>query len=262
MIFRRGRGRKEVELGVAGEMYETDQGFDTGPDDVEPPDEPYAEVDEGEAAEPETAATERDGPWDVADDAPAGERVDLGSIQVPVDSGLEIQVRIEDDQVVAANVLHGDSALELMAFAAPKSGGIWEDVRGEMIKGLKESGGRVSSVDGTFGRELVAEVPVEGPDGQRGLQHVRFVGVDGPRWFLRAAFSGRAVDEPRQAEALERVLRGTVVNRGQEAMAPRELIPMELPREARQALGLTEAEDQPVERFKAVRRAPARPGDG
>lgn len=138
--------------------------------------------------------------------------------------------------------------------AAPKTAGLWDDLRGEMIKGLKESGGKVASISGTFGRELLAEVPVEGPDGRQGTQHMRFVGIDGPRWFLRGAFSGRAVDEPKHAAPLEEVLRDVVVDRGSQAMAPRELVPLELPREARDALGLGRGEDEPTNRFRAVRR--------
>ncbi|MBO0828446.1 MAG: DUF3710 domain-containing protein, partial [Streptosporangiales bacterium] len=210
-----------------------------------------ADEDEEEDEEPEDG---RVGPWDAAESYPDVERFDLGPVRLPVVEGSEIQVRIEDDQVVAATVLHGESGLEIMVLAAPKTSGLWDDLRGEMIKGLKESGGKVTPVTGTFGRELIAEVPVEGPDGRQGTQHMRFVGIDGPRWFLRAAFSGRAVDEPKQAAPLEEVLRGVVVDRGAHAMAPRELIPLELPREAREALGLAHAEDQPTNRFRAVRR--------
>ncbi|HEX6447343.1 MAG TPA: DUF3710 domain-containing protein [Streptosporangiales bacterium] len=203
----------------------------------------------------EDAEEARTGPWDASEPYPEAERFDLGAVKLPVVEGSEIQVRIEDDTVVAATVLHGESGLEIMVLAAPKTAGLWDDLRGEMIKGLKESGGKVAPVTGTFGRELVAEVPVEGPDGRQGTQHMRFVGIDGPRWFLRGAFSGRAVDEPRHAAPLEEVLRGVVVDRGQQAMAPRELVPLELPREAREALGLGHQENEPTSRFRAVRRA-------
>ena len=39
------------------------------------------------------------------------------------------------------------------------------------------------------------------PDGRTGHQPARFIGIDGPRWFLRAVFHGRAVHD---AEAAER----------------------------------------------------------
>jgi hypothetical protein len=52
--------------------------------------------------------------------------------------------------------------------------------------------------------------------------------VDGPRWFLRAVFTGAAVDGAK-AGAVEDMVRSLVVVRGQEAMAPRELLPLKLP---------------------------------
>jgi hypothetical protein len=60
----------------------------------------------------------------------------------------------------------------------------------------------------------------------------RFVGVDGPRWFLRAVFSGRAAIDDDAAGPLMAVVRDTVVVRGESAMAPREMLPLRLPDEA------------------------------
>jgi hypothetical protein len=65
-------------------------------------------------------------------------------------------------------------------------------------------------------------------------QPARFIGVDGPRWFLRGLMTGVAATDPQQARTLEDVFRGVVVVRGGEAMAPRDLLPLRLPREALQ----------------------------
>lgn len=276
MIFRRRRARRERaeeaaangpvddELTDDGDTADADADADasTLDDDVADGEDDTADDNDDEDTDEDDEDTDASpvsgtGPWDIHEKFPDVERLDLGAIRVPVVDGFEIQVRMEDDEVVAATVLHGESGLEIMACAAPKTAGLWDDLRTEMIKGLKGSGGRVVVVDGTFGRELLAEVPVAGPDGQQGTQHIRFVGIDGPRWFLRGAFSGRAVDEPRQAKPLEDILRGCVVSRGQQAMAPRELIPLELPREAREALGLsTRTEEEPTNRFKSAARRP------
>lgn len=61
------------------------------------------------------------------------------------------------------------------------------------------------------------------------MQVVRFVGVDGPRWFLRAVISGHAAVQPAAAATLEAVFQDTVVVRGQMAMAPRTPITLTLP---------------------------------
>ena len=62
-------------------------------------------------------------------------------------------------------------------------------------------------------------------------QAVRFVGVDGPRWFLRGVFTGTAY-EPGAEPQLEAVVRSCVVVRGDEAMAPKAPLPLRLPDDA------------------------------
>jgi len=47
------------------------------------------------------------GPWDAAGDVPAAERVDFGSLQVPVAEGFEIQLNIADDQGPLIAVVRG-----------------------------------------------------------------------------------------------------------------------------------------------------------
>jgi hypothetical protein len=60
---------------------------------------------------------------------------------------------------------------------------------------------------------------------------VRFVGVEGPRWFLRGLFLGLAA-EPGGSPEVEQVFRDIVVVRGAEAMPPGEALPMRLPTQA------------------------------
>ncbi len=86
---------------------------------------------------------------------------------------------------------------------------------------------------GPSGASCIARIPVRTPDGRTGHQPARFAGVDGPRWFLRAVFHGAAVHEP-EARRARRVASSatSVVVRGAEAMAPRELLPLRLPEHA------------------------------
>jgi len=58
---------------------------------------------------------------------------------------------------------------------------------------------------------------------------MRFAGIDGPRWFVRAVFSGKAVTDDEVRAELSALFRGVVVDRGEEAMAPRELIALTAP---------------------------------
>lgn len=140
-------------------------------------------------------------------------------------------MEVADDTIVAATVVLTDSAIQLQAFATIWREGIWDPVRREIADGIERQGGVTEESDGPLGRELCAQVPVALPDGGSGYQVVRFVGVDGPRWFLRGVISGRAAVEPQTeiAGVLERLFRDTVVVRGTRVSASRDPIVLELP---------------------------------
>jgi Protein of unknown function (DUF3710) len=186
------------------------------------------------------------GPWDELDAPDDRPRLDLGGLQLPVGPGIEMRVDVQDEQVVAATLVDGHSAVQVHAFAAPRSSGIWADVRAEIAESLRQSGGSAEEVEGPFGTELRARVPGEVPGAGRQLQPARFVGVDGPRWFLRGLFTGPAATDAAQAGRLEDVFRGIVVVRGGEAMAPRDMLPLRLPREALAAAAEEEQERKPT----------------
>ncbi len=80
--------------------------------------------------------------------------------------------------------------------------------------------------------DLRAQVPVRLPDGTDGLQVVRFVGADGPRWLLRGVISGQGAVQPQAAGVLEQIFRDTVVVRGEGPIAPRDPIVLKLPDDA------------------------------
>jgi hypothetical protein len=171
------------------------------------------------------------GPWDADESHPESERVDLGGMLLPIGSGFEVQLNVAGEQIVGAVVLFNESALQVHAFAAPKRSGIWDEVRAELARELTAGGGACEEQEGPFGRELAAEIKQDGA-----MQPVRFIGVDGPRWFLRGVISGRAVADPEAAKVLEDVIRDIVVVRGDQPMAPKEPIELRLPAEARQAV--------------------------
>jgi hypothetical protein len=187
----------------------------------------------GERSSAHQAAAERRarGPRDVAEVDDTSALLDLGSLLVAPTDGMELRLELNEEDgehVVGVTALIGESAVQVQAFAAPRSEGIWDEVRAEIAAGITQQGGTADTVDGTFGPELLARVPAQDPSGRPAFQPARFAGIDGPRWFLRAVFTGAAV-EPAQAGPVEDLVRGLVVVRGQEAMAPRELLPLKLP---------------------------------
>ena len=172
-----------------------------------------------------TAATT--GPFDITDE-PDDEvaRVDFGAIRVPA-SDLEMRLDVSETQEVVSVTLVSDaSQMQLGAYAAPRSEGIWDEVRAEIGEGLATQGGRAKDEDSEFGTDLVGQL---GPDA--GRAPVRFVGVNGPRWLLRAMIVGPAAqDEQARSDFIE-TLRLTVVVRGNDPLPVREPIPLRLPLE-------------------------------
>ncbi|WP_399129931.1 DUF3710 domain-containing protein [Actinacidiphila sp. ITFR-21] len=213
-----------------------------GLDGAEGPDEPAqdaVDADEGSDGSGDSvryslpSAPRPDGPWDASEIQEPGEgRVDLGGLFVPGVDGMELRVEVAGESIVAATVVLRDSAVQLQGFAAPRSEGIWGEVREEIASGITQQGGIVDEVEGPLGWELRAQVPVRLPDGTNGVQLVRFVGCDGPRWFLRGVISGQGAVQPAAAGVLESIFRDTVVVRGDAPMAPRDPIVLKLPNDA------------------------------
>lgn len=189
-----------------------------------------------------------DGPWDTSEVSAPGEgRVDLGGLFVPGVQGMELRVEVAGDAIVAATVVLKESAIQLQAFAAPKREGIWSEVREEIAGSITQQGGVIDEIEGPLGWELRAQVPVQLPDGKRGMQVVRFVGVDGPRWFLRGVISGQGAVQPEAAGLLEQIFRDTVVVRGEGPMAPRDPIVLKLPEDAKMVPDGVQKDESPAE---------------
>jgi hypothetical protein len=177
------------------------------------------------------------GPWDSASDYPPAERIDFGSVLVPVREGFDVQVAMSVEQGIMVAVVHGDSSLQLQPFAAPRSNGLWNEVRPEIAEEVAKAGGLSREQDGPFGPELLARVSPQPPsEPPLPPQPLRFLGVDGPRWFLRGLISGPAAMDSTLARPLEEIFADIVVVRGDHAVPPRNPLDIRLPDEARQAL--------------------------
>ena len=172
-----------------------------------------------------------DGPWDATEDVPEGPRIDLGALRVPGIPGMALRMEIDKktSTVTGVAVTLGESTLQMQAFAAPRTDGIWAEIREEIAASVTKQGGSVDDLPGPFGRELLARLPVRTPEGRTGHRPARFVGVDGPRWFLRGVITGRAAVDPEAAAAVEDLYRRTVVVRDGQARPPRDLLALTLP---------------------------------
>lgn len=171
------------------------------------------------------------GPFDESEANPVRPYIDLGGIKVLPREGLNLRLEVEEQtkRIVAVGLDFAESTLQVQPFAAPRTSGLWDETRQQIREQIRQQGGRVEEREGPLGAELLAEVPVAGPDGAAGKRLARFVGVDGPRWFLRGVIGGAATSDVDAATAVEELFRSIVVVRGGSPMPPRDLIPLKMP---------------------------------
>lgn len=183
------------------------------------------------------------GPFDVGDAAEDTiERVDFGALMIPKSPGSDLRVSMDSKaRVVSVSVHREGSAMQVGVYASPRDGAIWPDLRPELAQSIKSQGGRAVVTDGPFGPELATELaaPREAAAGAAKAppRPARFVGVDGPRWFLRAVLTGPAASDQEAAEPLLTTLRQVIVVRGSDPKPVREPLPLKLPAELAEQLG-------------------------
>jgi Protein of unknown function (DUF3710) len=182
------------------------------------------------------------GPFDVTDAPEDGRtRLDLGTLQIPVSDGIEVRLEVDEQQQIAGVTLVGPTGqMQLGLFAAPRNEGIWDGIRAEIRDSISEQRGTVDELDGEFGVELAGKLPAPG-----GFTPVRFVAVDGPRWFLRAMLAGAPASDDAEAEPFLEVFRNVVVVRGSEALPVRDPVPLNLPADVTNQLAQAGAEPPP-----------------
>lgn len=221
-------------FGFGKKKHQSEEALETAAEENEEAVDAAENVDEAQevVALPESSAEyegrgDERGPWDVEDEnvPDYDEYLDMGSYYLPFLKGIELRVKANraTQQVLGTTITYGSSSVEIEAFAAPKTLGLWDDVRADLIEANKDA----KEVEGVFGTELALPVTVKG--GRKVL--TRIVGVDGPRWMLRGIFSGKAATDPEgeEAKALNQFFADIVVERGDNPLAPRDLIPMHPP---------------------------------
>jgi Protein of unknown function (DUF3710) len=175
------------------------------------------------AVEP-LAGDDLDGPFDIEDfddSAIATEgRLDLGSVLVPLPESAQLQVELTEVGVPSAVwVVTANGRFTIAAYAAPKTGGLWREVAGELADSLRNDGASVTIQDGRWGREVVGTAA--------GV--VRFIGVDGYRWMIRCVVNGSIETVDALTDEARHALLDTVVRRGDTPLPVRTPLPVQLP---------------------------------
>ncbi|KSU66939.1 DUF3710 domain-containing protein [Arthrobacter sp. NIO-1057] len=188
-----------------------------------------------EPTETDASATEsKGGPYDIKDVEDTNEYLDFGSILIKPVSGLKVRMDVEESnkRVIAVSLEIAESRVQLMAFSSSKSESLWPGIRDKIKSDITAQNGEIFKRDGEHGEELLAKVPQQLPDGRAGHVALRFVGIDGPRWFLRAVIGGNAISNEEAAATVDGILREVVVNRGDKPLPPAELLPLSVPSNA------------------------------
>lgn len=169
------------------------------------------------------ADRETAGPFDASEVGVLNPYLDFGSIRIAPRADMQIRAEVEESnkRVVAITIEINGHTIQLQAFAATRSDGLWLATIEGLAKSVVEQGGTATKRTGALGVELVAELP------QQNKTNL-FVGVDGPRWFLRGLINGPDLSGPNYSELIS-VLRASVVNRGEAALPPGDLLPLKLP---------------------------------
>ena len=243
----------EVTSSKGGGEEETTTAPASAEDEIEAPEssdtQEAADGDGKPAPKPARVALvrgEERGPWDVDEIDDDVVRVDLGALRIPGRPGMALRMELDRNtrRVIAANVTLGQSNLQLQAFAAPRTAGLWDEIRAQIGQSVQAQGGAVQETVGPFGAELLALLPVKDAEGKPARRPARFIGADGPRWFVRGVLTGAAVADRTAARQMEEYFSSIVVVRGTEARPPRELLTLTMP--GRPTAAPTEAEGEEI----------------
>ncbi|MBP7835753.1 MAG: DUF3710 domain-containing protein [Rhodoluna sp.] len=172
------------------------------------------------------------GPLDVTEVQGVRPYVDFGSLRIPSRENLAMRLEVEESnqRIVAVSMDFAGSSLQLQAFAAPKNEGVWHEIRTQMRESLAAQGGETEERIGSLGPELIAKIPLNDESGkQAGHRLAKFIGVDGPKWFLRGVVGGAALNDARAAADIDDLFRSVVVVRGDVPLPPKDLLPLTIP---------------------------------
>ena len=174
------------------------------------------------------------GPFDSSEVIEIKPLIDFGALQIPIREDVTLKLEVEEasSRIVALTVDHQGSSLQLQAFSAPGSEGIWHEIRAALEQSIQAQNGKTEIVVGPLGPELNAQIPTR--DG--GFRLAKFIGVDGPKWFLRGVISGLALADTLAMTYMIDIFRSVVVMRGTSPMPPKELLQLVAPAAAKKAL--------------------------
>ncbi|CAB4549558.1 MAG: DUF3710 domain-containing protein [Actinobacteria bacterium] len=174
------------------------------------------------------------GPFDITELIQVRPSIDFGAIQLPMRDDVVYKLEVEEQtsKVVALTVEYRGSTLQLQAFSAPATEGVWHEIRLALEQSIVAQNGKTESVIGPLGPELNAQIPNAGG----GFRVAKFIGVDGPKWFLRGVITGLALGDTLSMSHMIDIFRSVAVVRGNSPMPPKELLELVAPAGAQKSV--------------------------
>ena len=148
--------------------------------------------------------------------------LNLGSVRIPMPKGSQVQVEMGEQGPKMVHIVTEFGRLTPVAFAAPRTGGLWEESSEEIGEGMRSEGMPMHFEEGPWGREVVGE-------GTNGM--VRIIGVEGPRWLYRVTLAAPTGREEQLAQLGREVVARSFIYRGQDAILSGNSLPVTLPQQ-------------------------------
>lgn len=179
-------------------------------------------------------AEPKHGPYDISERDASEGYIDLGPLKVPAIAGLQLQPQFAPDKksIARLNIVVGNSVLQVLVAAGPKSGGGWKQILEGTEESFKKQGAEVEhNPNGPLGEELIAKVPVKTADGRPAVAPSRIIGMDGDRWILRVDIVGGALVDKKAFQAVATIINNLIVERDSAPRPPLSIIPMTIPKD-------------------------------
>lgn len=176
------------------------------------------------------------GPFELTSEMEVSSMLNLGALYLPNVPGLEVHLELDPRSGSGKSVsLHLKMTIaEVQVFAAAANEDPWASMRDAITSGLREQQVHCTVELGRFGTEIHAVMPTVDLDGNVHVQPVRFVGVRGPRWLIRAVISGDGALRTNNKTApddidVDELLSSLIVNRGDAPLPPGERLVLQSP---------------------------------
>lgn len=135
------------------------------------------------------------GPWDAGSSPEDVEFYDFGALKLPALPGLMARLEIDPErqEIGAVTVRIADCALQLQVIAKQRGVSQWEGTRKDLLANLRKRPGYQQVVEGRFGAEVIGVLTGRTTEGVLVDSTMRFQGVEGDTWMIRAVSSGPSV---------------------------------------------------------------------